>query len=89
MVHSMLRNRLGRRWQSDISEQLELSSAEGLLGSGSELALYVGHGATRVGIAAMQDTTPGASNGRRSNGCPRVRTTECIFPLMFVFNFGE
>ena len=27
-----------------ISEQLELSSAEGLLGSGSELALYVGHG---------------------------------------------
>ena len=41
-----------------ISEQLELSSTEGLLGSGSELSLYMEHGATRVGIAAMQDTSP-------------------------------
>jgi hypothetical protein len=41
-----------------ITEQLELGSGGGSLGDSSELALYIGHGATRVGIAAMQDTSP-------------------------------
>lgn len=42
-----------------ISEQLgPTPAAEGLLGSGSEMALYMKQGATKVGIAAMQDTSP-------------------------------
>jgi hypothetical protein len=36
----------------------QLGSTEGLLTSSSELALYMEQGATRVGIAAMQDTSP-------------------------------
>jgi hypothetical protein len=36
----------------------QLGRPEGLLGSSSELALYMEQGGTRVGIAAMQDTSP-------------------------------
>ena len=41
-----------------ITEELDLEHSEGPLGRSSELALYISQGATRVGVASMQDTSP-------------------------------